>query len=649
MLSRLKIGQRLALGFGIILVMMMGVGLVAQSRVNAIARSLTTINDVNSAKQRFAINFRGSVHDRAINLRDVTLVSGAGELNETVATIKRLEDAYDKSSGPLDELMASGLGVTPDETAILASIKETQAKGLPMIADVIRLQKAGQAEAAKSLLMGEARPMFRVWLKQINQFIDLEEAKNKEIGAQARALASGFLWLNLAICVTALIVGVAIAVWSTLAVKPLSDLTGVMRKLASGDLAVTIPSLQRNDEVGEMAGAVKVFKDAGLENIQLVQANADARKLADGDRAAREVTAAEAAKTQAMVVESIAAGLDQLSQGNLLYRLTEAFPQEYEKLRADFNAAMTTLQDTMKMVSENALGIHTGVDEITSASDDLSRRTEQQAASLEETAAALDQITATVRRTAEGSRHAQAVVGSAKADAEHSGQIVEKAVGAMNGIEKSSLEITQIIGVIDEIAFQTNLLALNAGVEAARAGDAGRGFAVVASEVRALAQRSAGAAKEIKTLISSSGQQVQEGVKLVDETGRALGRIVRQVAEINGVVAEIAASAQEQASALNEVNSAINQMDQVTQQNAAMVEQSTAATRHLAEETDGLTKLMNKFQLGQARQRVAHTDGRKRQPRNAVPIQAMKTTGTGGAAKKASTLFAANTDSWEEF
>jgi methyl-accepting chemotaxis protein len=282
-----------------------------------------------------------------------------------------------------------------------------------------------------------------------------------------------------------------------------------------------------------------------------------------------------------------------------LFRLTNAFSSDYEKLRGDFNAAMETLQVTMQSIATNTQGVRSGAGEITQASDDLSRRTEQQAASLEETAAALDQITATVRRTAEVANEARDLVSTAKADAEHSGVVVRDTVQAMSSIESSSRQIGNILSVIDEIAFQTNLLALNAGVEAARAGDAGRGFAVVATEVRALAQRSADAAKEIKALISVSGQQVDVGVKLVGETGQALGRIVAQVSQLNGLVAELAASAKEQSTGLGEVNAAVNQMDQVTQQNAAMVEQATAASHGLAHEAEELARLVGQFHIGQ--------------------------------------------------
>jgi methyl-accepting chemotaxis protein len=259
---------------------------------------------------------------------------------------------------------------------------------------------------------------------------------------------------------------------------------------------------------------------------------------------------------------------------------------------------MKQLQTSMQVVAANTAEIRSGAGEITQASDDLSKRTEQQAASLEETAAALDQITATVSKTAQGARDARDVVATAKSDAEHSGSVVRDAVSAMSQIETSSQQISQIIGVIDEIAFQTNLLALNAGVEAARAGDAGRGFAVVASEVRALAQRSAEAAKEIKALISTSSTQVEQGVELVAKAGQALERIATHVSEINRAVSVIAASAQEQAGELQQVNTAVNEMDKMTQQNAAMVEQSTAAAGSLTREAEDLLQKIGRFAIG---------------------------------------------------
>jgi methyl-accepting chemotaxis protein len=305
----------------------------------------------------------------------------------------------------------------------------------------------------------------------------------------------------------------------------------------------------------------------------------------------------EAARTST-VIDALGAAVKALSDGNLTARINDTVAERFAGLIADFNASMAHLQETMASLATNAEGVHTTAAEVTEASGNLSQRTEEQSATLEETAAALDQITATVRKTAESANEARHLVANTKQDAENSTTVVHETVTAMTDIEQSSKQISNIIGVIDEIAFQTNLLALNAGVEAARAGDAGRGFAVVATEVRALAQRSADAAKEIKALILGSGQQVQAGVRLVADTGRALGRIVDQVAKLNDLIAEIAASAREQATGLDQVNNAVNQMDQVTQQNAAMVEQTTVASHRLAHEAEVLSRLVGQFKLG---------------------------------------------------
>jgi methyl-accepting chemotaxis protein len=382
-------------------------------------------------------------------------------------------------------------------------------------------------------------------------------------------------------------------------VTPLNGLLDVMKRLAQGDYQARIDGAQRRDEIGAMSRALEVLKEAGLAKERLEAEAASQRSLTDEERRQNEQARALSAKAQANVVNAVGAGLEHLARGDLTFRLNEAFTADYEKLRTDFNTAMSQLQDTVKMAVGRTAGLHSGGVEIAQASDGLSKRTEQQAASLEQTAAALDQITATVKKTAEGAIHAHNVVSDATAETAKSSQVVKDAVGAMTGIEESARHISQIIGVIDEIAFQTNLLALNAGVEAARAGDAGKGFAVVASEVRALAQRSAEAAKEIKTLISTSTNQVAEGVARVNDTGRALERIAAYVAQINSVVAEIAGSAQEQATGLHEVNAAVNQMDQMTQQNAAMVEQATAASHSLREEAEGLASLMDQFRIGE--------------------------------------------------
>ena len=305
-----------------------------------------------------------------------------------------------------------------------------------------------------------------------------------------------------------------------------------------------------------------------------------------------------AEQAQAKVVEALSVGLHQLSEGNLTTEITDVFNPDYEQLRNDFNGAVGTLREAMLRVADNAESIRGEASDISNAADDLSRRTERQAATLEETAAALDELTVSVRSAADGAEQANQVVADARENAESSGIVVREAVEAMGEIQSSSSQISRIISVIDDIAFQTNLLALNAGVEAARAGEAGRGFAVVASEVRALAQRSSDAAREINDLISASGQHVKRGVDLVGRAGEALGEIFESVTNISTHVSEIAISSNEQSTGLAEINTAVNQLDQVTQQNAAMFEETTAASHALTREAETLSETMSRFQTG---------------------------------------------------
>ena len=427
---------------------------------------------------------------------------------------------------------------------------------------------------------------------QLAQGMTNDRATQTEKSSQAAIVATLIVGV-----LTLLSVGL-LAFFSVLTTRrAISQIANATKTLADGDNSVDLDRMARKDELGAVVTSLMVFRDNQLHLEQLRGEQESARASRDQARRDEAAKAADAAREQALVVSSLGAGLERLASCDMTYRIDAEFPGEYRKLRDDFNSAIMQLEDALRVIHDGTAGIQSGSHEISQAADDLSRRTEQQAAALEETAAALDEITATVRKTAEGATHARQVVSTAKSEATRSGEVVGGAVAAMNAIETSSKQISQIIGVIDEIAFQTNLLALNAGVEAARAGDAGRGFAVVAQEVRALAQRSAEAAKEIKALITASSTQVGQGVHLVGETGKALDRIVTQVNEINTVVAEIAASAQEQSTGLAQVNTAINQMDQVTQQNAAMVEESTAASHSLLHEANELADLLGRFEL----------------------------------------------------
>ncbi len=353
--------------------------------------------------------------------------------------------------------------------------------------------------------------------------------------------------------------------------RPVVAIADVMADLASGRTDVNVPSTDRGDEVGAIAKAVLVFRDAAIEK----------------QRADRE---------QQSVMEEVGIGLERLANADLSARFAD-FPPAFSRLENDFNRAIGAMAQVMSSVMQASSDIKSGAADIRSASDDLSQRTEQQAASLEETAAAMEEITSTVQRTAKDAAKADQIVAAARHEAAASGDVVSRAVDAMGGIERSSHEISDIISVIDAIAFQTNLLALNAGVEAARAGDAGKGFAVVASEVRALAQRSADAAKDVKVKINASAEQVELGVGLVGDAGTALKRINARIDEISALMSGISASAEQQAIGLEQVNTAVGEMDNVTQQNAAMVEQATAAARSLASEADQLSLQVSRFAI----------------------------------------------------
>jgi methyl-accepting chemotaxis protein len=444
---------------------------------------------------------------------------------------------------------------------------------------------------------------------------DITKANNAEIdltiarAAAASASAHSTVIMSVGIGLAGLAICLAIGLWLAMAkiTKPLLRLGERMSTLAQGSLDAAIEGTERKDEIGQMARTVLVFRDGGVEKVRLEKVAAEQRQQADAqrleaeDERRRNVEAqALAAEEQASAVKALAAGLGRMSEGDLTVHLDEGFTESYQQIKDDFNATIGKLKETIESIVSSTRDVANASSEISTSTTDLSQRTEEQAASLEETSASMQEMSVTVKKNAENAQHANVSAAKARDVADRSGKVVAKAVDAMAQIESSAGKMSDIIGVIDEIARQTNLLALNAAVEAARAGDAGRGFAVVASEVRTLAQRSSQAAKNIKDLITNSSGQVQEGVQLVNQAGAALVEIVESIKEVAGIVSEIAAASQEQATGIEEVNKALNQMDEATQQNSALVEENAATAKTLEQQAEAMNERISFFHVGQA-------------------------------------------------
>jgi methyl-accepting chemotaxis protein len=561
----------------------------------------------------------------------------------------------DKIGGQGQALMAEVDKISKDVAAARAAApKDQQPKYDKLIKDlketrealdvIIAMMSADFASAA-----GFAAPFEDQYAKMSANLEAIVAATQAETNKQAAASAErakAAQAVTIAASLATLLITGAVAAFLVLNMRrAVQRIAGATEKLSRGDNDVDLDKLERKDELGAIVKSLNVFRDNQLHLERMRQEQEEQRTATEATRRDSAATAEAEAEEQNRVVGSLASGLELLAAGDLTVRLNEAFPGAYEKLRNDFNDAVVKLEKALSAISVSTSAIRSGGGEIAQGADNLSQRTERQAATLEETAAALDEITATVQRSAEGATQSREAVAAAKTEAERSGEVVSKAVASMTEIERSAREISQIIGVVDEIAFQTNLLALNAGVEAARAGDAGKGFAVVASEVRALAQRSAESAKQIKSLISTSSKQVAEGVSLVGETGQALHRIVAHVDEVSKLVGEIAMSAKEEATGIAEVNTAVNQMDQVTQQNAAMVEETTAASRMLADQTEELFALVSRFKVDKGAVRTetapAPAPAAAPAPRAEAPVKTFRTAGATALAEVA--------DDWTEF
>ncbi len=533
-----------------------------------------------------------------------TAVSMAGRLMELPPTAPNYQPMKDKVNGDFKTAMERFQMIGE----MVPSRKEAMTKILTIVGSVktnfdkaIELSAAGDKAAVQQILTQNDE-----LLKQMSSETGSNNTVMMDLLTSGGDRMSASVHSTITTSIVALSIGVVLSIALAIYVShagitaPMARLRARMTTLAEGQTSGEIEGIDRADEIGHMAAAVAVFRDNAIERTKLAQEADSTRQMGETERLQRDAEKAKEAASVQHAVDELGAALNRLSDGDLAYRIETPFQGQMDNLRRNFNNSVDKLNQAMNSVGTNASAINAGATELLNAADDLAKRTEQQAASVEETAAALEEITTTVKDAAKRAEEASHLVLRTKGGAEVSGKVVNDAIDAMRHIEKSSNEIANIIGVIDDIAFQTNLLALNAGVEAARAGDAGKGFAVVAQEVRELASRSANAAKEIKTLITASSQQVQSGVDLVVQTGTALQKIVGEVQEINRHVQAIAEASREQSLGLQEINTAVNTMDQGTQQNAAMVEESTAASAALASEARSLTEMLGQFRLSAA-------------------------------------------------
>ncbi len=557
-----KISTRLTLGFSALLGLLILLTAVGIYQVNQIDHDLTTINDVNGTKQRYAVDWRGSVHDRAIVLRDIVITAGRGNLSTLEGEIERLKEAYAIAETGMQQVTRQHAG-SAQEQSIIESINEQAVTTRALTEQVIAARQADEYANAQTLLLEQAGPAYTEWLNRINQFIDLQQSLNDATTASARDTASGFQMQMLGLTLFALLVGGLIALFL---------------------------SRQLLRELGAEPHEVKAFAEA----------------IGRGELS---------------------------SQGRLKKGDTRS-------IMASQVAMANQLQSIVTQVRASAEAVASNSEQIAEGNNDLSSRTEQQASALAETASAMEQLNSTVKLNAENSEQASQEATSASQTATRGGEAVHQVVNTMNDLNKSSQEIAGIISTIDAIAFQTNILALNASVEAARAGEHGRGFAVVAEEVRRLAQRSADAAREINTLISSNLERVNHGNERAEEASKSTVEIVAAIERVTSIMQEISHASAEQSTGVQEVGRAVTEMDQVTQQNAALVHESATAANNLRQNAHALLHAMEVFKLPNSPQTA-------QAPRN--PLAPMRTQSTNTMSKLPAAKSQQTLPEWESF
>lgn len=511
---------------------------------------------------------------------DVRLSLAKHILTNDPAAIPEANAALADKIAALDKRIADYAAKAEDATA-KKKLQEVNAawEAWKSTAEPIRQMSSNQQNAqATSRFNRELNPKGAELAKALEALRSYNVQMGSDAGKLAVAGAQDMQSLAMIVAIIAALVSALVVLMTQMRIaRPIAVLTHAMDDMAKGNLDREVPFSAKGDELGDIARALKAISES------------IARRTKE--------EAAERARVQQQMIDGLAAGLTALREGRLGHRVHEAFPPDYEQLRHDFNQTLEELAQLIAQVSAGSSSVHVGASEIANAATDLSHRTESQAAALEESAAAVREITSSLNTTAQTAQNASEIASEANHSAGESGDMMRRAVAAMQEIAQSSGRMSEIVELIDGIAFQTNLLALNAGVEAARAGEAGKGFAVVASEVRALAQRSADSAREITAIIKGSEQEVEQGVRLIGQTQGSLEQIVGHTSKLSELINTIAMATSQQSAAISQVNATVGDMDRMTQQNAALVEESTAASASLASAAGKLAGLVERFDV----------------------------------------------------
>jgi methyl-accepting chemotaxis protein len=552
-----RIQRRLIIGFGIVLAMLIGCAAFSIIEMSSVNSALSQINNVNSVKQRYAINFRGSVHDRAISLRDVTLVTEPAELEAVLTGIKRLEEFYVTSAGPMDAIFAA-TPATAEDRLMLDDIKAVEARTMPLVAKVIAARKAGDIPAARQLLLQEARPAFVDWLRSINKFIDFQEGRNKAIGDEVNRVVGSFGILMITIAAISLVVGAGFAVWNVRALRPLRKLTAAMIKLAHGDLDVEVPRHHAEDEIGDIVSAVDIFKRNAQETAKLRHDNAQQAEQAAQQRRQTMARLADAFETA-------------------IGHVAETVSNASQQLEGAASGLSSTAETTQRLAAD-----------VASVSEGATR-------SVGSVTAASSQLASSVQEIARQVRDSSRIAGEAVKQARQTDLRI-------NELSKAAGRIGDVVKLITAIAEQTNLLALNATIEAARAGESGRGFAVVASEVKALAEQTAKATDEIGTQIAGMQAATLDSVGAIQEIGSTITRIAEiastiasTVEEQGAATSEIARNVSEAAKGTAEVADKITQVNRGASATGSASAQVLTAARSLSTESGHLKTEVSRF------------------------------------------------------